>query len=1560
MNRLISILVMLCSLLPLQAALAAPGDVLFNDDFEGGFANWTSSGPGDASIGNETANSGSNSMRLRWDTVTATSTTINAAVPAAELSVWIRRGADAFSEDPDSGEDLSVEFFDGATWNTLEVFPGVDTDGEILTRTYFLPPTALHAGLQIRFQLASGSGADFDYWHVDDVVVTEATPTPPLIVGSCDTFENGLGNWTVTDSSRAGISAVTANSPTQSLFTRHGVVTATSVAVDTSAISSALIVEMWVRRGDDAFSENPEAGEDLVVEYFNNASTWVGIETFPGNGAPGEIFNRSYTLPADALHAGFRIRVRQTGGSGVDWDYWHMDDVCLSSAPEPVLDWRMEEFNWNGTAGEVVDSSGNNLNGTAINGTGTDDTTPAIGGDPGTCRYGVFDGNNDLLEIADNPLLDIANELTVTVWVNPANIPGGGLMSIISKDENFEFHIDSSGRIFWWWGGGVRELTSSGTLTPGVWQHVAIVYSASGAFQRIYINGVEDPNTNNQSASLTLNNDPFQVGGDQGFAGREFDGLLDEVRVYDIALSATQVADVMNQTHPCAPPPPVLYYAMDETLWAGAGSVVDSSGNNNDGSPLGGAAPASPASNPALVGDPGTCGYAEIPNNTNNSIDAVASSFTPGNRGSITFWYNSASNWNSNGDRMLFDASRNLGNNNADKHFFLVRQDNGGGRLVFVLEDSNDQRMRAITGGLGFAGGTWVHIAVTWDLPADFMEIYVNGASVATDNTNTNGVLGNINDLYIGDNRDTGTGGNNWSNDSANGFLDEFRIYDEVISASQVATDFALRHPCAAGIDHYDIDISPAAGITCLPVTVTITAKDSANTTVAHTSATTINLATSTGLGTWGGASVGAVSSVAPGAGTADYQFANGQSSVDIQFNYPVLGGPAPETVNINIVSTPNETTGAAIAAEDDPDVDFHTAALIFNNVTAGNNIIPTQISGKPSDVAPDAVTLNIQAVRASDNDPSVCQPIFSNGSVVSIDLGAECRNPAQCAGNQLNITNSAPATSGGVNIATSDDNGGAQTVAAYSAVDLQFGANSDATLVLNYPDAGLMQLHARYPLLLDDGSPSGEFAVGISNDFVVKPAGLCVESTDPDSDCAGADGSCSVFRKAGSGTVENAFNLTVRGVTWESAGETDTQFCSGSNVTTPNFELSNIALAHALVAPLGAGTQPGALGVTALDIVDADNGTGTVANQSLSEVGVFTVTATPPAYLGESLAASTSANIGRFIPDRFNVTMQNTPAFGDACTGFTYQDQPFYYNDTPSSEAPVLAITALNSNGATTVNYGGDFWKLSGGVLSRDYSDGSAPAPAATLSPTTSQSGNFTLGGETDFDGVGTFTLTAGSGGDTFMYQKAVPEDTPEEPFVADVDVDFAAGGFQDSDHNPPARTVCYDSDNDNSCEDFTYTGITGTELRWGRMVINNNQTSELLSLPVPLRTEYFSGGIFTTNVDDNCTTYQSAEASLSEVSPADNLAPGDTSVTGPVATTTVVNGVSTPGNHLTVGAPGAGKTGSLDLILDLGAGGSDQPWLQFDGANPSGRVTFGIFSGPENLIYIREPWNQ
>ncbi len=322
--------------------LAAPGDTLFSDDFEdGSLAPWSTSNGSVSGVSNSAGYAGSGVFGAYTSNqaVTVTSPFFNAAVPEARVEIWIRRGSDTFSEDTDSGENLVLEYRrSDNSWAQLASYLGSGTKGQVYQETFVLPADARHGALSLRLRQTGGSGFDYDYWHFDNVRVSEIAPAPGIGVGSCDDFESGLStNWNINATSGfAGVSGATSSSPSSSMFLNGGIVDVRSNIIDTSDVSLSDLT-MWIRRGSDNFSEDPDGGEDLVVEYLDDVNNWLALETFSGSGGPGQTFVRTYNLPAAGRHAGFRLRFRMTGGSGVDWDFWHVDDVCFDQLVIPQL-----------------------------------------------------------------------------------------------------------------------------------------------------------------------------------------------------------------------------------------------------------------------------------------------------------------------------------------------------------------------------------------------------------------------------------------------------------------------------------------------------------------------------------------------------------------------------------------------------------------------------------------------------------------------------------------------------------------------------------------------------------------------------------------------------------------------------------------------------------------------------------------------------------------------------------------------------------------------------------------------------------------------------------------------------------------------------------------------------------------------------------------------------------------------------------------------------------------------------------------------------------------------
>lgn len=223
---------------------------------------------------------------------------------------------------------------------------------------------------------------------------------------------------------------------------------------------------------------------------------------------------------------------------------------------------------WNGTAGEVLDSGGTGLQGRRITTSAPTTTnvvspTPTIASQKASvvgsfCNAGNFDGKA-VIEVASNPLLQYTTKLSASAWIYPTAYPTSDLYSILSNDQNYEFHINTSGKLFWWWNSD--SLTSATTIPKNTWTHVAITLdsSSSGGRERIYINGVQDTNTKSWKGTLQTNKCNFYVGGDVTtssscplISARNFKGMIDEVKLYNYELSAAEVQADMNMGRTCS------------------------------------------------------------------------------------------------------------------------------------------------------------------------------------------------------------------------------------------------------------------------------------------------------------------------------------------------------------------------------------------------------------------------------------------------------------------------------------------------------------------------------------------------------------------------------------------------------------------------------------------------------------------------------------------------------------------------------------------------------------------------------------------------------------------------------------------------------------------------------------------------------------------------------------------------------------------------------------------------------------------------------------------------
>lgn len=666
----------------------------------------------------------------------------------------------------------------------------------------------------------------------------------------------------------------------------------------------------------------------------------------------------------------------------------------------------------------------------------------------------------------------------------------------------------------------------------------------------------------------------------------------------------------------------------------------------------------------------------------------------------------------------------------------------------------------------------------------------------------------------------------------------------------------------AATIDHVRL-LHPGSGLTCTASDITVQACANADCSVLATDAVTVSL----------------FSTPASAFTPAPVVLNGGSAVVSIRQT-----APGPVTLDA-IASAPLATapTRCFVGASETCVMDFHDSGFLID--------APTQTACKTSN------DVTIQAVRTDDNTQT-CAPAFTGAR--SVSFWSEYVSPASGTKTlQVNGTDVAGIAPG-------------------TAMTLNFDASATATITVNYPDAGLLNLHARY---IGSGSDAGLVLDGVDA-FVSKPVRFDVQSAGPS--CAVPYPSCSVLAHAG---VD--FDQAVRAVCWTNDGDTD----FSDNPATPNFQQSGIALTSALLAPAS-----GANGALKVSTVDITTGGEVTFAQQYSEVGVIEITATAPDYLGAGAVSSTSPPIGRFTPDHFVVTATPTLTHRSsvtACMGppasvFTYMGEQFKLDFT---------LQARNAGNVLTQNYEGAFARLNP-VAPSDLGIGAASGGvdlSTRLSAITS--GTWALGQVPVVSTTLSLNRATTADGRYLLALGLAPNDADGIRLLpADLDLDI--DGDTIVDHRQGALA----------------------DIRYGRLALYNAIGPEVRALDVPLQTEYFTSGGFVINADDDCTPLNTASNLLlrNPDTAGNNWQIGTTAMIINAGTTSagLLNTSSVDGVvGVRLSAPGADNTGFVDLRINASA----MPWLRFDwdgdgiDDDPTSRATFGVFRGPDTLIDMR-----
>ncbi len=218
-------------------------------------------------------------------------------------------------------------------------------------------------------------------------------------------------------------------------------------------------------------------------------------------------------------------------------------------------------------SGNANDMSGNNINSI------TNKAIPAADrfGNP-NMAYQFSGDSNTYIEIAHDSKLNLSESKTISFWHRVDTSPTRSFPGLIYKEgpkfsfPTFGLQLNHDNGYapkdrfkvgFWFGSGNTNKLISVkesylDTSYLGKWMHIVATYSYSTGVQKMYFNGVLSDSVVAGALSADTSSKNMQIGRStaQNFSANHYRGFIDDIRIYNRAISDTEVDSIYNQPNP--------------------------------------------------------------------------------------------------------------------------------------------------------------------------------------------------------------------------------------------------------------------------------------------------------------------------------------------------------------------------------------------------------------------------------------------------------------------------------------------------------------------------------------------------------------------------------------------------------------------------------------------------------------------------------------------------------------------------------------------------------------------------------------------------------------------------------------------------------------------------------------------------------------------------------------------------------------------------------------------------------------------------------------------------
>jgi len=420
-------------------------------------------------------------------------------------------------------------------------------------------------------------------------------------------------------------------------------------------------------------------------------------------------------------------------------------------APGPVAHYTFDDSS---DSSGVADISGYGNNGTWSGSSTNRYSTGKYG------SAGVFNGSNQNISVADSSDLRLTSGGTIEAWIKPNGY--GWILEKYWGTIGYEIHygFSSASQQIIFTAGGEGTYTNT-EITNGEWNHVAVTFTSTG--RKIYINGVDKTWTGGDNTALPTSSGGLNIGSRGPYSpSNYFNGLIDDVRIYNYARTQKQILEDMEGGAPGAArmPQPIAYWKFDE----GYGTTAHDSIGSNHGT-LGAGDSAPSWTNEGKIGKAlafnGSSDFVDLTNNFSQYIQAPTE--TPAENMpsfSLSVW------------------AKRTANGHSSKIIFGKYGYNAG-----ILEGqfglwSNTSTFYSIPYSVPL--NTWYMATMTYDQQTQIAKGYIDSQYVGFINMSGLTFKANEKNLRAG-------GEGVWF---FNGLIDEVKIYNYALSEDEIKQDY--------------------------------------------------------------------------------------------------------------------------------------------------------------------------------------------------------------------------------------------------------------------------------------------------------------------------------------------------------------------------------------------------------------------------------------------------------------------------------------------------------------------------------------------------------------------------------------------------------------------------------------------------------------------------------------------------------------------------------------------------------------------------------------------------